>query len=378
MKNKVVIITAGGTGGHIMPAVAMAKQLAARGLTVVWVGGNRSLDYALVEDKSWVCIHLPVRSVRVGGVFFRVYALVSLMVSLVLSLGVLLKYRPKAVVSFGGYASFPVALMAGLCGFKLFISEQNSVLGWSNRLLAMFAYKIMTAFPNVIHTEAWKKKTVHCGNSLREEIWSLAKIRDLHSSKEKGDVNILVLGGSQGAGILNQALPSVISHLSTFMPRSALRVFHQCGRGERRVATVSGAYRALGVNASVFEYSESMEIYAKADFVIARSGALTVSELAALKIPACLVPLSKSADNHQYYNALLLKRLGACILVSETEFDQPEQVAKRLLVVVGSSEMMVRMRKRYAYSGLTDETHAAIEAVLRSISSDALRQKSTD
>ncbi len=317
-----ILIMAGGTGGHVYPALAIARALEGRAVDVMWLGTRRGLE-ARVVPAAGIPIHwISVRGLRRSALGAVLVAPFQLALALVQSLRVMLAYRPSAVLGMGGFVSGPGGVAAWLTRRPLVIHEQNAIAGLTNRLLARLARVVLQAFPGSF-SPALEARTV--GNPVREEI---ARIEDpaVRLAARSGPLRLLVLGGSQGSLKLNQVVPEALSRMPA-AERPLVR--HQAGA--RTLAIAREAYARHGVDAELVEFIEDMAAaYAWADLVVCRAGALTVAELAAAGLPAIFVPFAAAVDDHQTANARPLLDAGAAAIVSESELD-----AKRLAALLG-------------------------------------------
>jgi UDP-N-acetylglucosamine--N-acetylmuramyl-(pentapeptide) pyrophosphoryl-undecaprenol N-acetylglucosamine transferase len=301
-----VLIMAGGTGGHVFPALACAREFQARGYTVHWLGTARGIENELIPAAG-----LPLHLIKVSGL--RGKGFVSLLKAPFVLLNALLQARqlirelqPVCVLGMGGYVTGPGGLAAKLAGVPLIIHEQNAVAGTANRSLAPFANRICEAFPNTFASTAKLRTT---GNPVREELF----LETPRQSLKKRPAHLLVLGGSLGAEPLNKLLPAALSLLDV---QVRPQVFHQCGKQHELVTTER--YKAAGVAAEVAPFISNMaQAYGWADLVVCRAGALTVSELAAAGLPSLLLPLPHAIDDHQTRNAGYLAKQGAAVLLTQ-------------------------------------------------------------
>ncbi len=313
MSARPILIMAGGTGGHVYPALAVAGALQQASQQIVWLGTQRGIEARLVPaagiDIEWISI----RGLRGKGFASLLLAPFRLVWALLQSLRVMWRIRPAAVLGMGGFVSGPGGLAAWLSFCPLVIHEQNAVAGMTNRLLARFAKVVLQAFSGSF-PERIKARTV--GNPVREDIAALAPPRDRFAARE-GRLRVLVLGGSQGALILNRTVPGALSKL----PREKRPlVRHQAGPAT--IDTARRNYELHEIDVDLVPYIDDMaEAYAWADLVICRAGALTVAELSAAGVPAIFVPFALAVDDHQTANARALERAGAAIIIAERGFN---------------------------------------------------------
>jgi UDP-N-acetylglucosamine--N-acetylmuramyl-(pentapeptide) pyrophosphoryl-undecaprenol N-acetylglucosamine transferase len=303
-----VMILAGGTGGHIFPALAVAKVLRARGVPVTWLGADGAMETRLVPQHDIPLDTLAISGVRGKGKLALLGAPLRIFKAIRGAGAVLRQRSPRAVVSFGGFAAGPGGMAARLQGRPLLVHEQNRAPGFTNRVLAKFARRILTGFPG-----SFSEREEAVGNPVRGEIASLP-VPTQRFAGRAAPLRLLVLGGSQGARALNLALPQALSALSEFR----IEVRHQCGEKMREEAV--RAYAEANVIASVESFIADMaEAYAWADLVVCRAGASTLAELCAAGIGSVLVPFPAAVDDHQTKNAMYLVERGAAILLKQDE-----------------------------------------------------------
>ena len=304
-----VLIMAGGTGGHVFPALAVAAELSARGIAVAWLGTRRGLEARVVPAAGYPLETMRVSGLRGKGVLRLLLAPFMLVVALLQALLIQLRLRPCAVLGMGGFASGPGGVIAWLLRRPLLVHEQNSVAGMTNRWLVPFARTVMEAFPGSLPA---KYHPVHTGNPVRAEITQLPSPAERFATRS-GALRVLVIGGSLGAHALNETVPAAVRQLAA---SQSLQLHHQTGRAD--VTTVAAAYAAFGMDARVEAFIEDMAAaYAWADVVICRSGALTVAELAVVGVASVLVPFPHATDDHQTGNARFLADAGAAILMPQ-------------------------------------------------------------
>ncbi|MDP2922054.1 MAG: undecaprenyldiphospho-muramoylpentapeptide beta-N-acetylglucosaminyltransferase [Candidatus Omnitrophota bacterium] len=307
-----ILIAAGGTGGHILPAMALAKEIKARNIgKVLFVISSRKQDRDMIVGKGVDFTALPITGLQSKSILSILNFLVRLLAGTIKSMSALLNYRPDIVIGFGGYVSGPVVLAASLAGIRTIIHEQNAYPGRANRILASVVDTIAISFPEAkAHFKGLESKVIFSGNPIREGLK-----RD-EPAKQHEFFNVLVIGGSQGAHKLNIAVPEAIS-LMEARHKNTLNITHIAGKNEKDM--VESAYAQIGVKNRVFSFTEHMaRLYNECDFAISRAGAMTVSELLALAIPAILVPYPY-AGGHQRFNAAALENIGSGILLDEKD-----------------------------------------------------------
>jgi UDP-N-acetylglucosamine--N-acetylmuramyl-(pentapeptide) pyrophosphoryl-undecaprenol N-acetylglucosamine transferase len=305
-----VLIAAGGTGGHVFPAVAVASRLVSMGLPVHWIGTSRGLERRVAASADWPLTEIDFEGVRGKGLMGWIRLPLRLLKAAWQVFQILRRVRPRLVMVFGGYVSFPVGLVARLMGLPLMVLEQNAVMGSANRWLARLADAVVTSFPDTRHAPPHSQCL---GNPVREELTSKGP-RDQAIAERAGPIRILVLGGSLGAAPLNQFCPSIFATCRD--GGVSFRVIHQTG--SKGLEPTRQLYRDLDLVAEVVPFIDDMaSAYDWADLLICRAGASTVAELMAVAIPAIFVPLPHAIDDHQTANAAAMTRQGAAWLVAQ-------------------------------------------------------------
>ncbi len=348
-----VLVMAGGTGGHIFPGIAVARELAARGVPVVWLGSTHGLENTLVPQAGIALERIPVSALRGKGLVTLLTAPYRLLRALAAAYAVLRRVRPRAALAFGGYAAGPGGLMARLVGVPLVVHEQNSVAGLTNRLLARIARRVLCGFPGAL--PGANSEVV--GNPVRAEIAALPLPAARYTGRS-GPLSVLVIGGSQGARALNRAMPAALAQLGS----GTVRVRHQCGRALQDEARA--AYRAQSVDAEILPFIDDMAAaYAAADVVVCRAGALTVAELCAAGCASVLVPLPTAVDDHQRRNASYLVERGAAILIDESPVLAGE-IAKTLARLAADRSLLLGIAEAARRLAAPDATARIADAVL--------------
>lgn len=312
-----VLMMAGGTGGHVYPALAVATELMDRGYRVEWVGTERGLEHRVVPAAGIALHCLPVRGLRGKGLLDKVLSVVNLLVASVEALWLVFRLAPGCVVGMGGYVAGPAGVAAWLLRKPLLIHEQNAVAGTTNRMLAPLATKILAGFAGAF---AGGVQYDVLGNPVRRELVSTGAATEYDYNGSR-PLRLLVLGGSLGAKPINDVIPGVLRSLVKDGD-SAIEVWHQSGVAH--LDEVRGHYaELLGATVRVVPFIENMEeAYAWADLVVCRAGALTVAELSIMGRPAILVPLPHAIDDHQSANARSLTERGAATLLRQDAMDE--------------------------------------------------------
>ncbi|MBA1230078.1 undecaprenyldiphospho-muramoylpentapeptide beta-N-acetylglucosaminyltransferase [Pseudomonas viridiflava] len=340
-----VLIMAGGTGGHVFPALACAHEFQARGYKVHWLGTPRGIENELVPQAGLTLHLINVTGLRGKGRLSLLKAPLMLLKALMQARKVVRELKPVCVVGFGGYVTGPGGLAAKLAGVPLIIHEQNAVAGTANRSLASFASRVCEAFPNTFATSSKRRTT---GNPVRVELFLETPRQALAGRKAR----LLVLGGSLGAEPLNKLLPEALAQLPVDIRPE---VFHQAGKNHDEIT--AERYRNVGVEAQVAPFIQNMaQAYSWADLVVCRAGALTVSELAAAGLPSLLIPLPHAIDDHQSRNADYLAREGAAFVMPQATTGVAEMAARLKEVLMQPEQLnsMARTARRLAKPDATN------------------------
>ena len=360
-----VLMMAGGTGGHVYPALAVATELRERGYAVEWVGTRRGLEARVVPAAGIVLHCLSVRGVRGKNLLHTLLGLWLLCWSLVQALWLVLRLSPKCVVGLGGYAAGPAGFAAWLLRKPLLIHEQNAVAGTTNRLLAPLATTVVAGFPG-----AFKDNTEFrvLGNPVRRELIQAAAANPWDYNGQR-PLRLLVVGGSLGARPLNELVPVAVAKVLAEGGQPGLEVWHQSG--DAHLDAVRAAYgERLDDGVRVTAFIEDMAAaYSWADLVVCRAGALTVAELAIMGRPALLVPLPHAIDDHQTYNARALTDPGGGILLRQSELSA-DALAAILLSYLEHPQRLAAMAAAAAATGLPGATAAVADCCEELLSHD--------
>ena len=330
-----ILVMAGGTGGHVFPALAVAECLRAQGEQIVWLGTRAGIEARVVPAANFAIEWLNVQGLRGKGMGTLLMAPFRLLRACWQALRILRRTRPKAVLGMGGFVSGPGGLMAWLMDIPLFLHEQNSIVGLTNRILKRFATGVYVAFPQA---QARMQNAECIGNPVREGFTRLEEPAARLQARIEEPLQLLVIGGSLGAAALNSILPRAIACLDR---EQRPRVRHQCG--EKHLAACRQNYADNAVEAEVISFIDDMPAaYAWADLVVCRAGALTVSELTAVGLGSLLIPFPYAVDNHQYHNALFLEQNQAAQVLPEAGLS-PESLALKLKFFQQNRAMLVEM-----------------------------------
>ncbi len=304
-----LMVMAGGTGGHVYPAMAVADYMQQHGWNIVWLCTEGGMENKLIEGKDYKKAMITMRGVRGKGVLGWLLLPIKLATAFKQSISAIRQHQPNIVLGMGGFAAFPGGLMAMILGKPLVIHEQNSIAGLTNKTLSLFANQVLAAFPS-----AFGERAQLVGNPVRQELTQLPAPLQRFSERT-GKLRLLVVGGSLGAQALNDVLPKALAAL----PKDTFEVVHQAG--EKHIAALQANYHAASRAAETKAYINNMaDMYAWADVVICRAGALTVAELACVGVASILVPFPHAVDDHQTYNAKYLSDAGAAKLIQQSEF----------------------------------------------------------
>lgn len=350
-----VLIMAGGTGGHVYPGLAVARALQREGIDVVWLGTRRGLEARVIPEAGIDLEFITIRGIKGRGLGQWLLMPFRLAVALYQAMQILRRRQPSMVLSMGGFVAGPGGLVAWLLRRPLVIHEQNAIPGLTNRILALFANRILTGFPGVFSRYP---KTRHSGNPVRADILELPQPAQ-RLAEHQGPLRVLVIGGSQGARRLNQVMADV-AHL--WHTGSEVEVWHQCG--ERLLEETRERYGERLLKAGrikLVPFIEDMKAaYQWADLVICRAGAMTVAELASAGMASILVPFPFATDDHQTANARYLADHDAAMLLPESQLDA-EKLHEMLHELAQHRDVIERMSQQAHACAMTDATNTVVE-----------------
>lgn len=359
-----IILAAGGTGGHIFPAEALAEALVARGEQVVFITDRRFKNYHTQNAKG-IFSQIPIHYIRAGsfsgGVVKKLRGMVDLAIGVLQAGRLLRELCPKAVVGFGGYPSFPTMLAATSTKQRTVLHEQNSVLGRTNRALAKKVTCIATTYPTTLRLpEAAAGRVSYVGNPVRAAIRAL---QDMPYTEPQADgmLHVLVTGGSQGATVFGDVVPQAVALLPEKL-RARLRIEQQCRQAD--IESVRARYASLGIQAELATFFTDVPArLAAAHLVVCRAGASTVAELTVAGRPAVLVPYPAAMDNHQFHNAQAVQDVGGGWVMAQTEFT-PQALADRLEAVMELPASLGKAARQMRTLGKPDAAEALADVVL--------------
>jgi UDP-N-acetylglucosamine--N-acetylmuramyl-(pentapeptide) pyrophosphoryl-undecaprenol N-acetylglucosamine transferase len=350
---KTILVMAGGTGGHVFPALAVAARLKEQGNRVYWLGTRHGLEKNIVPNAGFPISYISIKGLRGKGLLGWLLAPARLSIAIVQGMRICMQIKPDVILGMGGFVTGPGGIAARLMGKPLVIHEQNAIAGMTNRWLAKIATRVLQAFPN---TFAASKKSIHTGNPVRQSILELDDPQQRMQGRT-GAIRILIVGGSLGAQALNECVPQAIAMLDT---TGLPEVWHQTGK--QKLDSTQQRYEQLNVKARLSEFVDDMDVaYAWADLIICRAGAMTVSEISNVGLASILVPYPYAVDDHQTANASYLSNAGAAILIQQVDLT-PERLAAELKQLISAGrEKLLQM----ANSALATAKPAATSDVAR-------------
>lgn len=353
------LIMAGGTGGHIFPALAVAQGLADKGETLAWLGSKNSMESRRVPEAGIDFYGLSVTGLRGKGKLALLVAPFRLLRAVWQALQVLRQLKPRRVIGFGGFASGPGGLAARLLGIPLYIHEQNALAGMTNRRLAGFSRRVFTAFPSAFPAS---NQVICLGNPVRQELLNLSAPEQRYARRQ-GALQVLVVGGSLGAQVFNQTLPKALALLPE---KDRPWVRHQAGAGKEEATLQAYAeYLDSSEKIEITAFIDDMaEAFAWADLVICRAGALTVSELAAAGVASLLVPFPFAVDDHQTHNARFLVDADAGVLLPQPQLT-PQYLAELLQGSLGQRSYLQQLAVNAKNLAKPEATATLIEHLLK-------------
>ena len=361
MRTGPLLIMAGGTGGHVYPALAVADFLRDKGVTVLWLGTRSGLEYKLVPARGYRLLTVDFRGIRGKALDKWLVAPFILIRAVLQAVVIFFRIRPAAALGMGGYASAPGGLAAWLLRVPLLIHEQNSVAGATNRLLKPLAQVIMEGFPGTFKRGPCVYDT---GNPVRAEISAAPDPVERLGTYPGRAFRLLILGGSQGARTLNEMVPPALELMDRDID---MEIWHQAG--ERHYAAVKKQYEALqrNVNLRLEAFIEDMAgAYAWADLVLCRAGALTIAELCSTGVASILVPYPHAVDDHQTGNAKFLSDKGCALLIAESELDS-RKLAQVIMGIASHPDRLLEMSRLTRLQARPDATRDVAKLCLEAI-----------
>ena len=353
---KTALIMAGGTGGHVFPALAVATTLQAQGVNVHWLGTRSGLEAKVVPAAGFDMSFIKIKGLRGKGSLSWLLAPFKVFIAIIEALQVCLKVKPQIVLGMGGFVTGPGGVACRMLGKPLVVHEQNAIPGMTNKLLSKIAMRILCAFPNVFVAPG---RVFHTGNPVRESILNIPKPAQRYTERT-GPIRILVVGGSLGAQVFNEVVPHALASLA---PELSYEVWHQTGK-QKLTPTIEN-YKRQQITAKIVEFIDNMdEAYAWADVVICRAGAMTVAELSNVGLASILVPYPYAVDDHQTANAKYLSDSKAAILIQQVELTS-KRLAKELTEMMSAGrEYLLKMALQALEMGKPDATEQVVQHCL--------------
>jgi UDP-N-acetylglucosamine--N-acetylmuramyl-(pentapeptide) pyrophosphoryl-undecaprenol N-acetylglucosamine transferase len=350
-----ILIMAGGTGGHVFPGLAVARNLQERGVEVAWLGTYRGLENGEVPKAGLQLFRISITGLRGKGFLKLLLAPLRLTRALLQALCIVYRFKPDVVLGMGGFVTGPGGIAAWLLRKRLVIHEQNAIMGMTNKILSRFASRVLTGFPL-----ANKNQFLYVGNPIRAEIINLPAPQARFTS-HSGPVRLLVVGGSQGSLSFNKTIPQTLAKLPSSL---VYEVLHYGGL--RYCSVAKEAYKSAGIeNVRVEPFVANIaEAYAWADLIICRAGALTVAELSVVGLGAIIVPFPYAVDDHQTANAKFLVEAKAAVLMPQAEF-KSDNLAKVLGELLKDRTKLLNMAQLARKLGKIDATRLIVKRLLR-------------
>ena len=353
-----VLMMAAGTGGHVFPALAVAQALEQRGAVVHWLGTVNGMENDLLADKGFTYHAIQMQGLRGNGLARLLKTPANLLKATLATVKIIQSNQIDIVVGFGGYVTAPGGLAAKFCKKPLVIHEQNAIAGMSNRYLAKMANKVLQAFPNTFN-QLPTDKLLTVGNPVRQEIVDVPPPELRINPDDNSALKLLVIGGSLGAQALNNTIAPTLKALETMAPASHWQVRHQCGKNNQ--ADTQAVYDKADLQRTPYEIMPFVDdmaaAYAWADVIVCRAGALTVTEVANVGLPAVFVPLPHAVDDHQTANAKSLSEQGAAFLLPQK--DLTADSLANLLVDLDRQKLLTMATKARALANPTATAQAA-------------------
>ena len=358
--SKTIILTAGGTGGHLFPAISTSHMLIKMGHKVILFSDKRAKNYFNEEDMRLITISSATPSG--GGFVSKIKSLFTIFYGVIESYIHFYKLKPDVIIGFGGYPTFPPIIAAKLAAIPIILHDQNMILGRANRVLLRFAKAIAVVHERVAAVPSGHEYKLHVtGNPLRENVLVAAQ-KSYPILDDESDIHLLIFGGSQGARILSNIVPSVITSLSSALQKR-LKITQQARPED--VEKVKNIYQKAGIHADIASFFQDLpEKIAQSHLVIARSGAITVSELAAIGRPAIFIPLAASLDGDQAVNAHILTEVNAAWVVKENELEQDE-FAHMITSLFQNKERLIHAAYMAKSKGIQDGAERLATLALR-------------
>ncbi|MDY6456131.1 undecaprenyldiphospho-muramoylpentapeptide beta-N-acetylglucosaminyltransferase [Acinetobacter faecalis] len=353
---KHVMMMAAGTGGHVFPALAVAKELQQQGVEVSWLATPSGMENRLLKNQNIPIYQIDIQGVRGNGVLRKLAAPFKILKATLSAMRYMKQLNVEAVAGFGGYVAGPGGLAARALGIPVIIHEQNAVAGFTNTQLSRISKTVCQAFPN---TFATNEKVQTTGNPVRKEITEILNPSWRYQEREKAGepLRILIVGGSLGAQALNERVPEALKQLNV-----PLNVYHQCGQNHAETTLARYDGKPDQLNVDVQPFIENMaEAYSKADLIICRAGALTVTEIATAGVAAIFVPLPSAVDDHQTANAKFLANSGAAKICPQATLTS--ESLKEILAPLMNRQLLSEMAAKARQQAQPDATQQVVRLI---------------
>lgn len=350
------MMMAAGTGGHVFPALAVAKELQQQGIQVSWLATPTGMENRLLKNHNIPIYQIDIQGVRGNGAVRKLLAPFKILKATLSAMRYMKQLKVDAVAGFGGYVAGPGGLAARALGIPVIIHEQNAIAGFTNTQLSRIAKKVCQAFPG---TFAESAKIVTTGNPVRKEITEILSPSWRYQEREKAGLplRVLIVGGSLGAQALNERVPEALKQLNV-----PLNVYHQCGQNHAEATRARYADKPASLQVKVQPFIEDMaKAYADADLIICRAGALTVTEIATAGVAAVFVPLPSAVDDHQTANARFLAKSGAAKICPQSTLT-PDSL-KELLVPLMNRQLLSEMAVKARQQAQPDATQHVVRLI---------------
>lgn len=352
-ENKKIIIFAAGTGGHIYPGLSIANFLKSKNISVLWIGTKNGMEKKIVESSGIPIKFVNFSGIRGKGLLTYIKLPFKLSLAIYQAFTIVKEFKPNAVISMGGYISFPCSIASYILKKKIIIHEQNIVFGMTNNILRFFSDQVFLGFPMKIKNEKYK----FLGNPSRYE--NSQKIE----KKNNNEFNILVIGGSLGAKVFNEVIPQSIYELKN-KTKVKINVIHQTGK-TFKIADLQ--YKNIDVNVVLKEYIENMEdVYKWCDVIVCRGGAITLTEVINLSIPPIIVPFPHSVDDHQMKNSQYLEGNKAAIVINQKNFTQ-KYLTSIFLSLIENKNLKKDLKKNISKLNKKNATKNICEEIIQII-----------
>ena len=358
LQDKVALIMAGGTGGHVFPALAVAQALRDQGVEVHWLGTRTGIESRIVPEAGFDISYIKIKGLRGNGIVRWVVAPFKIIFATVQALKICLNIKPSFVLGMGGFVTWPGGVAAKILARPLLIHEQNAIPGLTNRLLGKISNRVLQAFPNTFKAN---KRLYHTGNPVRKSILDLEKPEQRYTSRQT-PIRILIIGGSLGAQALNEVVPSAVAMIN---PEYQVEIWHQAGK--QKLESTKARYKSENTDdrcaaLKIVEFIDDIEqAYQWADLVICRAGAMTVTEISNVGIASLLVPYPYAVDDHQTANARYLSDANAALLIQQKDLS-PSRLASELQNLIQQGRQhLLEMANRALQLGRPDATEVVVQ-----------------